>query len=204
VFNIVNFSLSIIRRGLPACIIRIFAVLYTSSQVRVLWAGLVFDYFPVSNGVKQGGVISPILFCVYIDDLLLRLSSSGVGCYLGLNVFGTLAYADDIVLLAPTPSAMLILLQICDSYAAKYDINFNPDKSKFLVIPVTKRRYLYNAMCNCSFFVENKIIDNVDRFSHLGHIFISFLLDGDDIVQRRNTFAGQSNNVLCSYILWLT
>jgi len=97
--------------------------------VWVLWAGLVSDYFPVSNRGKQGEVISPILFCVYIDNLLLRLSSSGVGCYLGLNFVGALAYADDIVLLAPTPSAMWIFLQICDSYAAEYDINFNPDKS---------------------------------------------------------------------------
>ena len=73
----------LIRRGLPACIVKILAVLYTSSQVRVLWAGFVSDYFPVSNGVKQGrGVISPILICVYIDGLLLRLSSSWSGCCL--------------------------------------------------------------------------------------------------------------------------
>jgi len=109
----------------------ILAVLYTSSQVRVLWAGLVSEYFLVSNGDKQGGVISPILFCVYIDDLLLRLSSSAVGCYVGLHFVGALAYADDIVLLAPTPYALRILLQICDSYAAESDINFNPAKSKF-------------------------------------------------------------------------
>jgi len=107
---------------------------------------------------------------VYIDDLLLRLSSSAVGCYLGLNFVGALAYADDIVLLAPTPSAMRILLQICDSYAAENDINFNPDKSKFVVIPATKRRHLYNTMCKCCFFVGNKMIDNVDRFSHVGHV----------------------------------
>ena len=59
---------------------------------------------------------------MYIDDLLLRLSSSGVGCYLGMNFVGALAYADDIVMLALSPSAMRILLQICDSYAAEYDI----------------------------------------------------------------------------------
>jgi len=41
---------------------------------------------------------------------------------------------------------MRILLQICDSYAAEYDINFNLDKSKFVVIPATKRRHLYDAM----------------------------------------------------------
>jgi len=91
-------------------------------------------------------------------------------------------------------------LQICDSYAAEYDINFNPVKCKFLVIPVTKRRHLYNAMCKCCFFIGNKMIDYVDRFSHVGHIITSSLLDGDDIVQRRNTFIGQTNNVLCFLI----
>jgi len=124
---------------------------------------------------------------------------SGVGCYLGLNFVGALAYADDNVLLAPTPSAMRILLQICDSCAAEYDINFNPDKSKFLVISATKRRHLYNAMCKCCFFVGNKMIDNVDQFSHVGHIITSSLLDGNDIVQRHNTFVGQTNNVLCFF-----
>ena len=74
------------------------------------------------------GVISPVLFCLYIDDVLLRLSSAGVSYYLALNNVGALAYADDIVLLAPTPSAMRKLLQICDAYAAEFDISFNPDK----------------------------------------------------------------------------
>jgi len=81
--------------------------------------------------------LSPILFCVFIDDLLLRVSLSGVGCYLALNCVGALAYADDIVLLTPTPSAMRNFFRsACDSYAAEYEINFNPDKSKFLVISV--------------------------------------------------------------------
>jgi len=43
------------------------------------------------------------------------------------------------------------------------------------------------------------MIDNVDRFSHVGHIITSSLLDGDDIVQRRNTFVGQTNNVFCFF-----
>ena len=71
---------------------------------------------------------------------------------------------------------LCIILQICVSYAAEYDINFNPDKSEFLVIPAHKRRRLYSAMCNCSFFVCNKS-DKVDRFSDLGHIITSSLVD---------------------------
>ena len=61
------------QRGLPACFIRTLINLYTGHSVRVLWAGISSTYLQALNGVKQGGVISPVLFCVYIDDLLSRL-----------------------------------------------------------------------------------------------------------------------------------
>ena len=89
--------------------------MHVAQQARVSWAGVVSDYFPVDNSVRQAGVLSPVLFCVYIDNLLCRLSRSGVGCCLGVNYVGALAYADDIVLLCPTPSAMRQLLSICDT-----------------------------------------------------------------------------------------
>jgi hypothetical protein len=62
------------------------------------------------------------LFSIYIDDLLVRLSLSGVGCYIGLNFAGVLACADDIVLLVLSPIAMHKLLAICDPYALEFDI----------------------------------------------------------------------------------
>ncbi len=56
----------------------------------------------VLNGVKQGGVLSPVLFAVYIDGLLNQLSKSGVGCNMGNKFMGAVAFADDIKLLTPT------------------------------------------------------------------------------------------------------
>ena len=67
--------------------------------------GMVFRVriiFPVRNGVRQGGIISPVLCWIYIDGLLCMLSESGVGCYIGRVFVGALAYADDNALLAPT------------------------------------------------------------------------------------------------------
>ena len=57
-------------------------------------------YFKVSNGVRQGGVLSPVLFSVYLDGLLQKLAASGVGCHWGNLFAGSVCYADDIVLLA--------------------------------------------------------------------------------------------------------
>ena len=54
------------------------------------------------NVAIQGGVLSPVLFCLYIDGLLVALSRAGVGCFIGSNFVGALAYSDDIVLLART------------------------------------------------------------------------------------------------------
>ena len=46
------------------------------------------------------------MFRVYIDDLLLELERKGVGCYWNKNIAGAVCYADDIALLAPSPSVI--------------------------------------------------------------------------------------------------
>jgi len=73
-------------------------------------------HFSVSNGVKQGGVLSPVLFCVYFGGLLHKLIDAGYGCYIGHDFAGVLAYADDVVLLAPSASAMRMMLALCDEF----------------------------------------------------------------------------------------
>jgi len=124
----------LIKRGLPTHIIGLLINLYTNNFVRVSWNGVMSSYFTAVNGVKQGGVLSPVLFCLYIDDLLLSLSRSGVGCYVGSHFAGALAYADDIVLIAPTATTMPKLLGICGNYATEYCITFTAAKSKCLVV----------------------------------------------------------------------
>jgi len=56
-------------------------------------------------------ILSSVLFCIYINGLLVRLKQSKIGCWIGNTFVGAIAYADDITLLAPTPSAMRYMLR---------------------------------------------------------------------------------------------
>jgi hypothetical protein len=73
----------LIERNVPPLIIRVLLNTYSGQHVRVLWNGIFSCNFPVKNGVKQGGIISPILFCIYFDDVLCRLQDAGLGCFIG-------------------------------------------------------------------------------------------------------------------------
>jgi Reverse transcriptase (RNA-dependent DNA polymerase) len=186
-------------RQLPAIIIRLLINFYIGNYVRVQWGGIVSDNFLAIHGMKQGGDLSPVLFCLYIDGLLEALSKAGVRCFIGDNFVGALAYADGIVLLAPTASALRSMLVICDKYASDYAIVFNASKSKCLVVLPRSRRFLYDYLRQCTFYIGNNPIDYVDSFVHLGHIISQQLTDNDDILQRRNAFVGQVNDVLCYF-----
>jgi retron-type reverse transcriptase len=61
---------------------------YTNQNIRVQWGSSISIICTVSNGVKQGGVLSPILFTIYIDELLNELRKSGLGCHIGQQFCG--------------------------------------------------------------------------------------------------------------------
>lgn len=192
------FSL-LIKRGLPPYIVRLLINMYTGHNVRVCWHGVMSNYFVAANGVKQGGVLSPVLFCIYIDNLLYSLKQAGIGCFIGSNFVGSLAYADDLVLLAPSPSALRKMLLICDAYALEYNILFNASKSKCIVVLPPSRRYLTTIVKTCTFYVGGCEIEIVDSWLHLGNTFNCRLDDADEINNKRNSLVGHINALLCYF-----
>ena len=63
---------------------------YVTQQTSVRWGTSLSDSFKVSNGVRQGSVLSPVLFSVYLDGLLEELVNSGVGCHWGCLFAGAI------------------------------------------------------------------------------------------------------------------
>ena len=110
----------------------------------VRWNNSQSRLFKCSNGIKQGGVLSPILFCIYMDELLGRLKDSHLGCHIGNNFMGALSYADDLTILAPTLCAAQKMLNICQQYAHDFNVIFNSSKTihvmhnvKHSIVPLT-------------------------------------------------------------------
>jgi hypothetical protein len=136
--------------------------MYTSQSINVNWNGCVSNGFNAQNGVKQGGVLSPILFTIYFDELLLNLESSGVGCFVGNTFMGALAYADDVVILAQTKTAVKILLSVASKFAKEYNVVFNAQKTKYVYFGNDKNVGTINF--------EGVNIVNSKTEKHLGNI----------------------------------
>jgi hypothetical protein len=133
----------LIDKKMPAVIVRFLLAMYLSHLTSVNWNNCHSQSFHVRNGVRQGAILSPVLFCVYLDVLLGRLGSHGVGCHIGSLFVGALAYADDLVLIAPSANAMRSMLNVCDEFAAQFNVVFNATKSKCIYcIPVGASRHV--------------------------------------------------------------
>ena len=130
-----------LKRNVCAYVIRLSLNVCLNQKLVVRWNGEFSQPFTVSNGVKQGGIISPTLFCIYIDELLNELKKSGSGCYIGFNFYVALGYADDIILLNPSICGMQKMLNICNKYAVSHKMQFNVKKSQVMFFPCKKNKY---------------------------------------------------------------
>eukprot|EP00914_Ancora_sagittata_P012591 GHVO01024206.1.p1 GENE.GHVO01024206.1~~GHVO01024206.1.p1 ORF type:complete len:131 (-),score=10.07 GHVO01024206.1:442-834(-) len=103
---------------------------YKSQKVRVKWNECCSSEFLMKNGVKQGGILSPLLFTMFMDELLSKLKSLSIGCNISGRFAGTVCYADDLTLLSPTLTGMQKMVDICDEFGEENDLTFNPKKSE--------------------------------------------------------------------------
>ena len=100
-FDRVNHSLlfdKLCARGVPFYLIRLLVYWYEHQRMCVRWGRVYSSSFTVTNGVRQGGILSPYLFNVYVDDLSVKLNSCHVGCYYSGGCINHLMYADDLSL----------------------------------------------------------------------------------------------------------
>ena len=93
---------------------------------------------------RQSGVLSPILFNVYMDELIHKLEMNDIGCRIGCQLTEAFCYDNDLSLLSPTIRGRLQkMLNVCDDFPTEYSVKFNVRKTVCMCFPckASRRRY---------------------------------------------------------------
>ena len=124
--------------------------------------------FDVPSGTKQGGILSPDFFSLYIDDLIKLLRSSGMGCHVNGIAIASIFFADDMTILSPSRHGLQKLIDLSANFCRQHCLDFNVKKSKIMVFG--------KEMKNLSFapvHLNDSVIDYVDEFKYLGVTLVS-------------------------------
>ena len=166
------------RRGLPAYIIAILSYWYQAQQYAVRWGDAISTSFSVSNGIRQGGILSPLIYNIYTDELNMKLNDCKVGCQMGGIFINHLSYADDMILLAPSVKALQLLVNTCYAYSVEHDILYNATKT---VCMVFRPPWLRNNFVYPSVMLNERNLEYVVQYNYLGHKLCTDLNDDVDV-----------------------
>lgn len=137
---------------------------YGGLKAAVKWKGTMSGLFDISRGTRQGSVLSPHLFNIFIDGLLEELKNSPEQVRIGPCQINSFAYADDITLMSTSIRGLQSLINTCTSYANKWRFRFGLKKTKCLVM--APARFIRNN--TPSWTLNGQPIDVVDSLEVLG------------------------------------
>ena len=153
--------LKLIKKKTPICLIKILHNWYCKCTCVVRYGSCLSRMFPMKQGIRQGGVLSPILFAYYVDDVLIKLN-----CKYGCNIFGiscgAIMYADDIILLSLSFDHLQKLIVICNDEFKEIGLTINVKKCAVMRVGERFKR-------NCDDILLNEnTIPLVDELKYLG------------------------------------
>ena len=100
------------------------------------WVKWNSEYYKMSQGVRQGGILSPSFFAVFVDGVLQKLSTSKRGCIIKGVCMNSIMYSDDLVLLSISVNDLKLLIDICVKEFNDIGMEINIKKSGCLRVGV--------------------------------------------------------------------
>jgi len=119
-------------------------------------------YIDIKRGVRQGCVLSPILFNVYAEYIIKRsLQNREEGININGTIINNIRYADDTVILAESGEQLQILMEILNKESEEMGLTINKRKTKTMVFSKTVNPVQLNIMAG------NERIENINRYIYL-------------------------------------
>jgi hypothetical protein len=169
-------------------IVALLAVWYSKQQACIRWKHTYSSSFSIGNGTRQGGLLSPYFFTRYIRELLTAIVQSNIGCNIGGTFYNILAYADDIVLMAPSWRALQSLINLLSRCALQISMSCNAVKTVCMIFNPKRRHMIVDSDFPC-FTLDGVALHFVSQFKYLGHMINNDFSDDDDIKREiRNLF----------------
>ena len=146
--------------GVRGKMLRVIMNLFSSNPANVLVGGYLSPEFSINRGVLQGSKLGPVLFNVFINDLLGDLNETGLGATIGPIHIPVLGFADDIVLISDNPGSLQRLIDHCHQWSVRNGMTFNTSKCKIMVFNGPPDGF--------RFTLDNEELEIVDRYKYLG------------------------------------
>jgi hypothetical protein len=189
--------LKLSRSGVQGRMLRMIRALYRRTEATVRVNGQFTNIFETFLGVRQGGVLSPLLFLVYIDDLVAALRAKGIGVFVpgvqGDDPFSPrpklpgLLWADDVVILADTQEMLREAFAVVDLWCRQWLMSVNAKKSNVMLVgphPPSALRALERIAAAEPFTLGGGVVSPTKVYKYLGIQFRYDLSWGDAVDAR--------------------
>ena len=148
--------------------------MYSHTKCSIKFGNKRTDYFTYGRGARQGCVLSPLLFNLYLNEIpnLLKECNSANDPIILPNgsPLSCLFYADDVVLFSSSATGLQTSLNIFQQYRKNWKLSINLKKTKIMIFEKRCRK------SNIPFFIDNDPIQISQDYSYLG---LSFCANGN-------------------------
>ena len=151
--------------GIKGNVFNIIRSIYSNDCAYMKIDGKITTSFPINQGVRQGCVLSPLLFNIFMADLAKSLVSVDNGFQMDNSKINSIFWADDIVLLCEDGSQLDKMLKMIAQYCDANELTINCKKTKCIIFNKTGR------LLREKFFLNGTALENVRQYKYLGFLF---------------------------------
>ena len=154
--------------GISGNFLNLIESMYSSTKASLFHRGKISESFETRKGVKQGDVLSTLLFNIFVNDLPRELEKCNIDT---ADIFNTainsLLFADDLIVISLSKEGLQARLDILNEYCAKWGLTVNVKKTKVMIFNKSG-----STIKKHKFFFQHSMVESVGEYTYLGFVFI--------------------------------